>query len=265
MLAHAHGRIDHAIAEEPSGGQPVGHVLEIGGRRPRTVEQELVVVAPDLGVAGHRLVVEADVVGSGAEEHVGQLVLGAGDGQGVFIAQDPLPAVRAAERVPDRPIDVRFVTVATTRTHKWVPAGRPGLVQPARLGNADRAGGLVAEQRLQQRYLPGQRQLPLEFQVGRRRRKQGCPGTAAGSTARPGSFCGPPPAGTSKGRRSTGSGRRGASPSPNDRARSTWAAARPSMKARAQRPDWCKRESPPCADRSRLPASHRKPRRIGGG
>ena len=87
MLAHAHGRIDHAIAEEPSGGQPVGHVLEIGGRRPRTVEQELVVVAPDLGVAGHRLVVEADVVGSGAEEHVGQLVLGAGDGQGVFIAR----------------------------------------------------------------------------------------------------------------------------------------------------------------------------------
>ncbi len=157
VQAHAHGRINHAIAEQPAGSQPVGHVLKIVGRRPQTVQQKFVLVAPDLGVAGHRFVVQADVVRSSAQEHVRQFVLGARDGQRVFIAMDPLPAMRAAERVADRPMDVRFVTVVGSR-----------LVQPARLRNADRTGGLVAEERLQQGNLSGQRQLPLEFQIGRR-------------------------------------------------------------------------------------------------
>ena len=193
MLAHVHGRIDHAIAEQPAGGQPVGHVLKIVGRRPRTVQQQLVVVAPDLGVAGHRLVVQADVVRGGAQEHVGQLVLGAGDGQRVFVAMDPLPAVRAAERVADRPIDVRFVADRRGAPRAASPTAECGSNRRPRGGRAN-AARESARPAAVGAGVPGR---------AARRRRPGCPGTAASAVRRPGRPCGPPRAGTSKGRRSS--------------------------------------------------------------
>ena len=157
VLAGSHGWIDHSITEQSAGGKSVGHMLEIIGCGPRTVQQQLVLVAPNLGIAGHRFIVEADVVLRGAQEHASQLVLGPHDGQFVFVAMDPLPAVRATKRVANRTVDVRFMAVAGAC-----------LVQPARLWNADRIRGLVAEERLQEGNLPGQWQLALEFQVRRR-------------------------------------------------------------------------------------------------
>ena len=45
-------------------------VLQLIRRRVRTIEQEMVIRGPELDVAGHRLVVQVEVVGQGAEEDV---------------------------------------------------------------------------------------------------------------------------------------------------------------------------------------------------
>ena len=93
---------------------------------------------PELDVAGHRLAVEAEVVGGGAEDDVGELVFLGGDGQFVLVAVDLLPAVGAA-------------VVGVERQLRIVGGGLAGprLVHPAGLWHADAFERLVPVQDVQ--------------------------------------------------------------------------------------------------------------------
>src|SRR5262249_36600843 len=142
----AHGGPEEAVAELPAPGEGALGPADLGPAGARAVEQQVEVVSPELGVAGHWLVVEAQEVGVGAEQHLDE---GGGPVEKrrlVEVAVGLLPAVGA--RVAG-------------------PVGRAGLglaggyllVQPARLGDADAVQVVEAREEVQQRDLTGQGQL----------------------------------------------------------------------------------------------------------
>ncbi len=112
---------------------------------------------PELGVARHRLAIEAEFVGIGAEQHVRHAVFVAADRQRVVVALHPLPAVGAAEAVADRSMLGRGLRMIGVR-----------LVQPTRLRDAQPVLVLAALDRMEQRDLQGQRQLAGQRPVRRR-------------------------------------------------------------------------------------------------
>ena len=148
MPRHAHGRIIHPVTEQPTRGHFFRRGDQIPGMGPGSVEQRLEFAGPDLRVAGHRLAVQTQVVGLGAEQHVGHAVFVFGDGQLVFVAVHPAPAMRALERVAQRTALDIGQGFAVAR-----------FVHPARLRHADAQRGLVPHDRVEQRNLTGKRQL----------------------------------------------------------------------------------------------------------
>ena len=78
--ADAHGGEHEAVTEQPLPPRPSRAARSIGSWRGRgAVEQQAAVARPELGVAGHRLAVEADRL-RGVEQDVGHPVLARRDG-----------------------------------------------------------------------------------------------------------------------------------------------------------------------------------------
>jgi hypothetical protein len=153
--ADAHRRVDEAVSERPAGEHSLLGVLDLlrGGARP--VEHEAVVVGPDLGVARHRLVVQAHCVEVRREEHAHDLVLVSENGELVLVPVNAVPAVRAREGLAHQGIG------KVVRQVPW-----PRLVHPPGLGDLDPMAA-VATRRAEQRDLHRSRQLCGEAQVCR--------------------------------------------------------------------------------------------------
>ena len=90
--AHRHGRVLKAISEYSSLLNRLDRFLNIRAGGAGAVEEETIIVSPDLNIAGHGFAVKAEVPGFRAEEHVEELFLLRGDFQLVFITVDLCPA-----------------------------------------------------------------------------------------------------------------------------------------------------------------------------
>ena len=154
---HVHRREKEAIAEVAAPAQDLGGLLQVLPTGPRAVQEQTIVMGPNLRIAGHRLVVQPQQLGVGAEQHVRHVVLVALHGQLVLVPMDASPAVRPPVRI----------------AHHAVPgfAGRNVrmvLVEPTRLRHPQTSQGLVPLADGQQRDLHGQRQFAAEMEIRRR-------------------------------------------------------------------------------------------------
>ena len=151
-LSRTHRRIEEAVAEASALLQGSRRALEILSGGVRTVEEERVVVRPDLRVLRHRLAVEAEVVGVRGEERDGDLVREPAVGGERLVSRDALPAVRAGD-VRDDAVAVRVM-------------GRPLLVQPPGLRDAELVPLLAPREEVKERDLhrvrQRDRQVPVE-------------------------------------------------------------------------------------------------------
>ena len=93
--AHPHGRPEEAVTKLAARGHDVLRGLDVGAALAGTVEQHAVVLAPQLRVPRHRLVVQAQVVGLGAKEDMGDVVGTVGQDQWVLVPVNLLLPVRA--------------------------------------------------------------------------------------------------------------------------------------------------------------------------
>jgi hypothetical protein len=151
--ARAHRRVVHAVAKPAAAVDHARGALDLLALGVPAVEHELVILVPHLRVACERLVVEIDRDRLGREQRHRDLVGVGAVAVDVGVARDALPAVRAH--------DVRHELVAM-RLGRGV-----GLVEPARLRDADRAALLDAREHVEQRDLLRARQLPCERAVAR--------------------------------------------------------------------------------------------------
>src|SRR5438309_1512012 len=126
MTPHAHRRVLEAVAEQaPFVAEQSRGLDELRGRGVGTIENEPRVFRPELSVPRHRLAIEAGRLG-GVEEHVRHLVL---NGRNSLIVWRVARHARVAVRAP-----IDFAEGAVARI--WRGRSRPGLMQPARLRNA---------------------------------------------------------------------------------------------------------------------------------
>ena len=137
MSAHAHGWILEPVAEYSALLDGAHGFLDLFRVSGGAVQQQLAVWQPQLHVAGHRLVVQAEIVGDAAEQDVQQLVLAPDQRQLVLVAEDAVPAVRALEGVLHQlMMDMMLVAV------------RMRFVEQPRLRDEQTVGSAVARQRL---------------------------------------------------------------------------------------------------------------------
>src|SRR5216683_3695487 len=106
MSAHAHGGKLKTIAKESALLSHVSGLLNFFRPSIGTIQQHLKIMSPHLDVARHRLAVQAEVVGNGAEEDVQKLVFALKESDFVVVAQDPRPAVRTLVGVAHGPVAV---------------------------------------------------------------------------------------------------------------------------------------------------------------
>jgi hypothetical protein len=106
MCSYPHGGVVEPVSEQP----PLPNSFEGGPNLClagiRAVEQDLVLLGPDLGVASHGLAIETQVVRGRAEEHVEHVLLTARHRQLVFVPSHPGPAIGSLEGMPYRTIVV---------------------------------------------------------------------------------------------------------------------------------------------------------------
>lgn len=123
-------------------------------RSTRSVEQEAMILGPELDVSRHRLVVQSYVGGQVAEEDMDQFLRDFREQHLVVVAMHADPAVRPFVRFPKGPMMLP------------VRVDIPGSVKPARLGNAQRMGTAVARDQMQQGNLQGHGKLALQPDIG---------------------------------------------------------------------------------------------------
>src|SRR5262249_34587607 len=112
-------------------------------------EEQSRIDRPDLGVAGHRLAVQAQLVGHGAEEDVSEMVLAVGQGQLVLVTPDAVPAMGALEGLTNGAMTMMVVQRSV----------RSDGVHPAGWRDAQMGPALMAAEQVEQRHLNRQRQL----------------------------------------------------------------------------------------------------------
>lgn len=155
VTSDAHGGKEETIAEQSALGQGGLRPIQIVTSGLGTIEQEMPVVRPDLGIAGHRLAVQAQVVGLRTEQDVSHPILVGQDGQFVLVSMNACPAMVALVGVAHRAVAVVRLGLAG-----------PWLMQPSGLQDADAAGILVPGKQVQQWNLRGERKLLLQLVVG---------------------------------------------------------------------------------------------------
>ena len=138
VLADSHGRIIESVAKQPARGNLIRGRGQLGRRRPWAVEQQIKVARPELSIASHRLAIQPNVVGRGAEQDVGHAILVARNLQFILVAVDAGPAMGAQERIANRPTK----TFERRLSRSW-------FVQPTRLRHANSDRALVPFDRMQ--------------------------------------------------------------------------------------------------------------------
>ena len=123
---------------------------------PGTVQQQAKLVGPYLRVAGHRFVIEPQVFGQVAEEHVGHAIFTVGNGQLVLVAMDAAPTMRPPEHVAVRAL----VGIGDRVLRMW-------FVHPARLRHPQAKGIFPPRKQVEQGNLHGQGQFAAQLQERR--------------------------------------------------------------------------------------------------
>ncbi len=155
VRADPHRRKLEPVSEHAALRDDMEGTLDIDPRGARTVEQETMILRPDLDVARHRLVVQSQVSGQAAEEDMDQLLLDLRQQDLVLVAMDTDPAVGPLVRFPEGPVMLKAQRVDIPRS-----------VKPARLGNAQPVGTAVALHQVQQGNLQGEGKLALQLDIG---------------------------------------------------------------------------------------------------
>ncbi len=158
-LARAHRRIVEPVAGAPAAADGGRGARDLQRRGARPVEDQRVVLVPDLRVARHRLAVETEIVGIGGEERDRDQVLELRRLLGALVAGDPLPAVRAGDLADHGVVRVLRLQVVE-------------LVEPPRLRDPElRAVGQVREE-MQERESASRAAAPARACGSRRARRR---------------------------------------------------------------------------------------------
>ncbi len=145
MVSHPHGRVEEPIPEEPPLFDRLDGCLHLTPAGLGPVEDEAILLIPDLGVLGHGFPVQVQIGGLGAEENMEDFIFPGGNFELILMAVNPGPAMGPFEGTADRAV---FAGGEGTV--------RVGFIDPARLGNPQAMGTFVALYDLQKGDLAGQ-------------------------------------------------------------------------------------------------------------
>ena len=157
MIPHGHRGGIEPVSEFPPFPERRRRADQICSSGPRPIQEQFVAPGPDLGVPGHRLVIQVDVDGLAAEKYVRNPVLFRSYAELVFVPLQVLPAMCSPVGVP--PL-VGFANRGR--------ASLARLVHPASLRNAQAMSPLAPLADIEKRNLHSQRKLFLKVQIWRR-------------------------------------------------------------------------------------------------
>ena len=157
MIPHGHRGGIKPVSEFPPFPECRRRSDQICPSGPWPIQEQFVSPGPDLGVPGHRLVVQVDVDGVAAKKYVGHTVLFRSNAELVFVPLQVLPAMCS-------PVGVSPLVCFAD----WRRPSLARLVHPARLRNTQSMSPLAPLADIEKRDLHSQRKLFLKVQIWKR-------------------------------------------------------------------------------------------------